>query len=81
MKKIASCPKPQCQFCRSSMGSRTLAGVNQFQSILADITQQVGGERVTVSSLVGPNQDAHVYQPSPQDVKNCWQAAFLWSMV
>lgn len=38
-------------------------------SILADITQQVGGERVTVSSLVGPNQDAHVYQPSPQDVK------------
>ena len=38
-------------------------------SILADITQQVGGERVTVSSLVGPNQDAHVYQPSPQDVR------------
>ena len=38
-------------------------------SILADITQQVGGERVTVRRLVGPNQDAHVYQPSPQDVK------------
>lgn len=36
-------------------------------SILGDLVQQVGGEHVTVSTLVSPNGDAHVYQPTPQD--------------
>lgn len=34
-------------------------------SILADLTREVGGERVDVASLVGPDQDAHVFQPAP----------------
>lgn len=38
-------------------------------SILADITAQVGGKRVQVRALVGPDQDAHVYQPTPEDVR------------
>lgn len=38
-------------------------------SILADMTRQIGGDRVEVTSLVGPDQDAHVFQPSPSDVK------------
>lgn len=38
-------------------------------SILADVVQNVGGDRVSVSSIVGPNGDAHVYSPSPNDVK------------
>lgn len=38
-------------------------------SILGDIVTNVGGDRVTVKSLVGPNGDAHVYSPSPADAK------------
>src|ERR1044072_1133859 len=38
-------------------------------SILADFVKNVGGDRVVVSALVGPNSDAHVYQPSPGDAK------------
>jgi zinc/manganese transport system substrate-binding protein len=38
-------------------------------SILADLVQNVGGERVDVSSLVGPDGDAHVYSPTPADAK------------
>lgn len=38
-------------------------------SILADMARQIGGDKVEVKSLVGINQDAHVYQPSPGDVK------------
>ena len=38
-------------------------------SILADLVQEVGGERVDVSSFVGPDGDAHVYQPSAADAK------------
>jgi zinc/manganese transport system substrate-binding protein len=38
-------------------------------SILADIARNVGGDRVDVSALVGPNSDAHVYTPSPADAR------------
>ncbi len=38
-------------------------------SILGDITEQIGGERVVVSTIVGANQDAHVYQVTPNDLK------------
>lgn len=39
-------------------------------SILGDIVQVVGGERVAVSTLVGPDEDAHVFEPKPADAKN-----------
>lgn len=38
-------------------------------SILGDLVQVVGGDRVAVTTLVGPNQDAHVFEPRPDDVK------------
>lgn len=36
-------------------------------SILADLVRSVGAERVAVTSLVGPDSDAHAYSPSPAD--------------
>lgn len=36
-------------------------------SILADIVRRVGGERVAVTALVGPDGDAHSYAPTPAD--------------
>jgi zinc/manganese transport system substrate-binding protein len=38
-------------------------------SILADITQQIGGDHVELRNLVGADADAHVYAPSPEDAK------------
>ena len=38
-------------------------------SILGDLVHAVGGERVTVTTLVGPNNDAHAFEPKPQDAK------------
>jgi zinc/manganese transport system substrate-binding protein len=38
-------------------------------SILADFVRNVGGDRVEVGALVGPNSNAHVYAPSPADAK------------
>lgn len=38
-------------------------------SILGDFVKNVGGDRVDVTTLVGPNGDAHVYSPSPADAK------------
>ena len=38
-------------------------------SILADLVRNAGGDRVAVTSLVGPDSDAHVYSPTPADAK------------
>ena len=37
-------------------------------SIIGDFAEQVGGDRVAVTTLVGPNGDTHVYEPKPADV-------------
>jgi zinc/manganese transport system substrate-binding protein len=39
-------------------------------SILGDMVRNVGGDRVDVTALVGPDGDAHVYEPTPADAKN-----------
>lgn len=38
-------------------------------SILGDMVQQVGGDKVVVTTIVGPDDDTHVYEPTPSDVK------------
>ena len=39
-------------------------------SILGDLVQVVGGDRVAVTTLVGADEDAHVFAPRPADAKN-----------
>jgi zinc/manganese transport system substrate-binding protein len=36
-------------------------------SVLGDLVKQLGGDKVSVISLVPPGGDAHVYQPTPAD--------------
>ncbi|HLN25270.1 MAG TPA: metal ABC transporter substrate-binding protein [Patescibacteria group bacterium] len=36
-------------------------------SVLGDLVKQIGGDKVSVISLVAPGGDAHVYQPTPTD--------------
>jgi zinc/manganese transport system substrate-binding protein len=48
-------------------------------SILSDIVKNVGGDRVAVTALVGPNSDAHVYQPSPSDAKTLSEAKVVFT--
>ena len=43
-------------------------------SILGDLAREVGGERIELHTLVGPDGDAHVYQPTPADAKTIAQA-------
>jgi zinc/manganese transport system substrate-binding protein len=64
--------------CTAAALAVTLAGPALAQSkinvatsftILADLARNVGGDRVEVTSLVGPNSDVHSYVPSPADAK------------
>ena len=36
-------------------------------SVLADFAKNVGRDRVEITTIVGPNGDAHVYEPKPAD--------------
>ena len=47
-------------------------------SILADLVENVGGERVEVSMLVGPDGDGHTFQPSPADAKTMAAARLVF---
>jgi len=46
-------------------------------SVLADMVRQIGGDRVEVTAFVGPNGDAHVYEPTPGDAKTLAASAVL----
>lgn len=56
-----------------AQSERPLRVVASF-SILADIVREVGGDAVDVVALVGPDADAHVFQPSPADARHLARA-------
>jgi len=46
-------------------------------SILGDMVERLGGEHVAVTTLVGPDGDAHVYQPTPAAARSLSRAKIL----
>ncbi|GJE28605.1 Manganese-binding lipoprotein MntA [Methylobacterium organophilum] len=48
-------------------------------SILGDLVSQVGGDHVSVRSLVGPDADAHGYNPTPEDARALAGAAIVFA--
>lgn len=46
-------------------------------SILADMVKEVGGEQVQAVALIGPNQDAHSFEPRPGDARKLGDAQVL----
>jgi zinc/manganese transport system substrate-binding protein len=58
--------------CGTNTASTTEANTNNLRvvatfSILGDLVQNVGGEHITLHTLVGPGGDAHTFDPSPAD--------------
>ena len=49
-------------------GATALEVTTSF-SILGDFVRQVGGDRIALRVLVGPNEDAHAFQPRPSDAR------------
>ncbi|UPJ61923.1 metal ABC transporter substrate-binding protein [Bradyrhizobium sp. 192] len=46
-------------------------------SILGDFVRTIGGDRVNVTTLVGPDSDVHVYTPAPSDAKRIADAKLV----
>ncbi len=47
-------------------------------SILGDMVERIGGEHVAVTTLVGPDGDTHVYQPTPREARMVSEADILF---
>jgi len=47
-------------------------------SILGDMVANVGGDAIDLTTIVGPDGDAHVYQPTPQDARAVAEADVLF---
>ena len=48
-------------------------------SILGDMVKRIGGDHVSVITLVGRNGDTHVYQPTPADARAVKAAKVLFA--
>lgn len=53
-------------FCPGMAAAEPVKVVASF-SIIGDFARQVGGDRIALTTLVGPDGDAHVYEPRPAD--------------
>lgn len=65
-----------CASASISFAAEKLPVMASF-SILGDLVQVVGGDRVAVTTLVGPDEDAHVFEPKALDAKNLLQAKLM----
>lgn len=52
-----------------SVASAKIKVVSTF-SILGDMVQNIGGNNIELTTLVGANGDGHVYEPTPADAKS-----------
>ncbi|MGL1832317.1 metal ABC transporter substrate-binding protein [Rhodocyclaceae bacterium SMB388] len=59
-----------------SARSEPLTVVTSF-SILGDLARQIGGDDIRVISLIGPDEDAHGYQPRPSDSRLIGEAGLV----
>lgn len=61
----------------SAMAHAAPIDVTASFSILGDMVREVGGERVKVQTLVGPDEDAHAFQPRPSDSRRIGDARLV----
>ena len=67
---------------KSAAAEENVAGISKVRvvvssSILGDMVRQIAQDRAQIITLVPPNADAHVYQPTPADAQRVGSAQLL----
>ncbi|MEQ1863373.1 MAG: zinc ABC transporter substrate-binding protein [Micropepsaceae bacterium] len=63
-------------WCAAPADAGKLKVVASF-SILGDMTARIAGDRIELKTLVGPDGDAHVFEPTPADARAVAQAQLV----
>jgi ABC-type Zn uptake system ZnuABC Zn-binding protein ZnuA len=66
-----------CGTTPEEAGSAPAANILAVESFLADIAQNVAGERVTVESLIPAGLEPHTFEPTPQDLAHITNSQVL----
>jgi zinc/manganese transport system substrate-binding protein len=76
---ISGCSALAQERAQEGLQARVQARLNVVSSfsILGDLVRNVGGDRVNVTTLVGPNGDVHVYTPAPSDSRKIKDAQLV----
>ena len=78
LKLITACHATAlCLVINSAQAAEKLPVTASF-SILGDLVRVVGGDKVSVTTLVGADEDAHRFEPKPQDAKNLLKSKLLF---
>jgi manganese/zinc/iron transport system substrate-binding protein len=73
----SGCSAPASAGIETRDGATSLSVV-ATTSIVADLVQNIGGERVSVESLMGPGVDPHLYRASAGDVRRLENADVIF---
>jgi manganese/zinc/iron transport system substrate-binding protein len=65
---LVACGQPAGQGAGGDLSQRTVRAV-ATTGMVADVVQNIGGERVEVTALMGPGVDPHLYKASAGDVE------------
>lgn len=74
------------RFVRCVIASLAVAAVHArggeviaTNSLVGDWVKSIGGAKIPVRVIVGPNQDAHTYEPTPEDVRALAEASVIFA--
>lgn len=67
-----------CQPAASPAPAADTLNVVATFSILGDLVRNVGGDHITLTVLVGPDGDAHSYEPAPSDLRALAEADLIF---
>ena len=77
MKRLACTVLAACMFASGpAVAQEKPVAVATF-SVLADLTRRIAGDHAQVLTLVGPNGDAHVFEPGPKESAELARAGLL----
>ncbi|MBM4436097.1 MAG: zinc ABC transporter substrate-binding protein [Actinobacteria bacterium] len=72
-------PVPESATAASTASARKAITVVATFSILGDLVHNVGRERIRLVTLVGPDGDAHTFEPAPADARSLATAALIFA--
>jgi len=74
---LAACAASPASVSKEALADRQIKAV-ATTGMIADIVKNIGGERVQVTSLMGPGVDPHLYKASEGDVQSLGEADVIF---